>query len=41
MLTGHKLTTPYRVGREVVVGWYDQEQFDRVVELIMALPELP
>jgi hypothetical protein len=22
----------YRVGREVVVGWYDQEQFDRVVE---------
>jgi hypothetical protein len=22
----------YRVGKEVVVGWYDQEQFDRVVE---------
>jgi hypothetical protein len=24
----------YRMGREVVVGWYDQEQFDRVVELL-------
>lgn len=24
----------YRIGREVVVGWYDQESFERVVECL-------
>jgi hypothetical protein len=24
----------YRAGTEVAIGWYDQKQFDRVVELL-------